>query len=65
MLVAGFSTRVQYVASVISMGLLTGKTLSGVLMAYIVCIMDHMNGSKSFFAHNEYHVNVLHWGGRW
>ena len=37
-LVAGFSTGVQYVASVMSMGLLTGKTLSGVLVVHIVCI---------------------------
>ena len=38
MLVASFSTEVQHVISVMSMGFLTGKTLSGVLVVYIVCI---------------------------
>ena len=38
-----------------SMGLLTGKTLCGVLVVHIVCIFPG-------FAHSEYHLNVLHWG---
>ena len=37
-LVAGFSTRVQYVASVMSMGLLTGKTLVEYFW-YILCAL--------------------------
>ena len=44
MLVASFSTGVQHVISVMSMGFLTGKTLSGVLVVHIVCIVGHRNG---------------------
>ena len=51
--VASFINRVQHEASVISIGLLTGKTLSEVFVAYIVCIVDHRNGSNKTFAHNE------------
>ena len=54
MLVAGFSTGVQHVASVMSMGFLTGKTLSGVLVVHIVC------NWASTFAYNGYHVSVLY-----
>ena len=38
MLVAVFSTGVQHVTLVVSMGFLPGKTLSGVLVVHIVCI---------------------------
>ena len=54
MFVAGFSTGVQHVILVMSMGFLTGKTLSGVFVVHIVCI------GLRYFAYNGYHVNVLY-----
>ena len=55
MLVTVFSIGVQHVISIISTGFLTGKTLNGVLVAYIVCIADHRNGSN----HTLHIMNIM------
>ena len=61
MFVDGFSTGVQHVISIMSMGFLIVKTLSGVLVAYIVCIGGHRNGS--FVTLNIINIMLMYFTG--